>query len=395
VTDKALRPFLIAIALIAAFFVGAWVQARSDGVDFIGDVLGRGDASLTSEAIDVIDDNYFEQPDHSDLENASVGGMVKQLRAKYKDRFSHYFTPEAYERFREVTEGRFSGVGMSVAEVPRGLRVSEVFDGAPAKRGGIKPGDVITEVNGKSIAGKDSDLAVNEIKGPEGTEVKLTVKSPKGEERQVELTREQVSVPPVEGEIRQAGGKPVAYIQISTFSDGLHDALFDEVERLYKKGAQGIVIDLRGNGGGLLEEAVMSSSLFVEDGTIVSIEGRTQPKQVFEAVGDAFPEKPLVVLINWVTASASEILTAALEQDGLAKVVGEKSFGKGTFQQVIELENDGALDLTVGEYLTRDGTSINHVGIKPQVPARDRPATKVDEGLQKALSTLGADLNRN
>ena len=153
------------------------------------------------------------------------------------------------------------------------------------------------------------------------------------------------------------------------------------------------MLDLRGNGGGLLEEAVLTSSLFVEDGVIVSTEGRTSPEQTFEAVGDALPERPIVVLINGDTASASEILTAALSDAGLATVVGEKSFGKGVFQEVIELENGGALDLTVGEYLTRDGDSINKVGIHPDVPARDRPATKPDEGLQGALKALGAELS--
>ncbi len=392
-TEKALRPFLIAIALIAVFFVGAYVGNRNDSFgNSVSDLFGGGDAPVTSEALGVIDDNYFQAPDHADLENASVGGMVKQLRAKYKDRFSHYFDPKAYARFQEVLTGRFSGVGMAVNEVPRGLRIADVFDGSPAQRAGILPGDLITRVDGRSIAGKDADLVVSDIKGPAGTKVTVTVVKPSGKRRQIELTREEITAPAVEGHLRKAVGVPVAYIQISTFSEAMSKQLRDEVERLYRRGAEGIVIDLRGNGGGSLDEAVLSSSLFVEDGVIVSIEGRTQPKQVFDAVGDALPAKPMVVLINRDTASASEIMTAALSQAGLAEVLGEKSFGKGTFQQVVDLENGGALDLTVGEYLTRDGTSINHIGIKPDIKAPDRPATKVDEGLRKALSTLGADL---
>ncbi|MGZ8666385.1 MAG: S41 family peptidase, partial [Solirubrobacterales bacterium] len=185
---------------------------------------------------------------------------------------------------------------------------------------------------------------------------------------------------------------PVAYVRLLAFSSGAHAELRDEVERLDKKGAKGLVLDLRGNGGGLLEEAVLTSSVFVEDGVIVSTEGRTEPRNTYEAVGDSVPERPMVVLINGDTASASEILTAALSDAGLATIVGEKSYGKGSFQEVIELENGGALDLTVGEYLTRDGDSINGIGIKPDLRAPDRPATRPDEGLRRALMLLDADL---
>lgn len=393
-TDKALRPFLIAIAMIAVFFLGAYFGDRNGGFGgSIGDLFGGNDAAVTSDAIDAIDQNYFREPDHNQLDDASVGGMVKQLRRRYKDRFSHFFNAENYSRFKESTEGRLSGVGMSVNEVPRGLRVANVFDESPAKQVGIRAGDIVTQVNGRSIAGQDADLIVNEIKGKAGTQVEVTVLRPSTKDvRKIELTREEIAIPAVEGHLRQAGGVPVAYVRLMSFATNSDQQLKDEIDRLDKQGAKGLVLDLRGNGGGLLDQAVLISSLFVEDGVIVSIKGRTQPKQTFEAVGDALPERPIVVLINGDTASASEILTAALNEAGLATVVGEKSFGKGTFQQVIELDNGSALDLTVGEYLTRDGSSINGIGIKPDLPARDRPATKIDEGLNKALAVLGADL---
>jgi carboxyl-terminal processing protease len=394
-SDKALRPFLGAILVIAAFILGAIAGNRSDDIgDAAQDLVGGGDAEVTSEALDVIQDSYFEEVEADQLDNASVRGMVAEIKRQYKDRFSHYFGPEAYEEFRQVTEGSFSGVGMSVTGVQRGLRVARTFDESPAKEAGIREGDIVTEVEGKPIAGQDADLATAEIKGEAGTEVTITVLRPSsGEKREVTMTREELSVPVVEGKLLEADGVPVAYVELLSFSRGAHGQLKQEIERLDEAGAQGLVLDLRGNGGGLLEEAVLTSSLFVEDGVIVSTEGRASPKQTFEAVGDALPERPTVVLINGDTASASEILTAALSDAGLATIVGEKSFGKGTFQEVIELENGGALDLTVGEYLTRDGDSINGIGIKPEVPARDRPATKPDEGLNQALSALGAALS--
>ena len=394
-TDKALRPFLLAILVIAAFILGAFFGNRSDDIgDAAQDLIGGGDAELSSEALNVIEDSYFEDVVPEELENASVQGMVTELKRRYKDRFSHYFGPNAYGRFKELTEGQFSGVGMSVTGVKRGLRVARTFDESPAKRAGIREGDIVTEVEDKSIAGEDADLATAEIKGKAGTEVTITVLRPAtAKEREVTMTREQLSVPVVEGKLLDAGGVPVAHVELLSFSRGAHGQLKEEIERLDQAGAEGLVLDLRGNGGGLLEEAVLTSSLFVEDGVIVSTEGRTSPEQTFEAVGDALPERPIVVLINGDTASASEILTAALSDASLATVVGEKSFGKGTFQEVIELENGGALDLTVGEYLTRDGDSINKVGIPPDVTARDRPATKPDEGLQRALKALGAELS--
>jgi carboxyl-terminal processing protease len=389
-----MRPFLVAILVIATFFVGASVGQRSDRVgDLASDLFGAGEeAELSNEALDVILDSYFRDVDPDKLEDASVRGMIADLRKRYDDRFSHYFGPNAYARFREITSGRFSGVGMTVTEVPRGLRVATVFDESPAKKAGIIEGDVITAVNGKSIAGEDADLATAEIKGRSGTDVTLTVLSAGGKKRDETLIRAELAVPAVESELKRARGRPVGYVRLLSFADGAHAELREAVEKLDKQGAEATIVDLRGNGGGLLTEAVLTSSVFVEDGVIVSTKGRAQPDQTYEAQGDALPERPMMVLINGDTASASEIFTAALNDAGLAEVVGETSFGKGVFQEVIELESGGALDLTVGEYLTRDGVSLAGKGIEPELPARDIPKTRPDEGLREALSALGARL---
>lgn len=393
-TEHLLRPFLVAILVIAAFFVGAYAGARSEAGGGVVDLVGGDEAPVTSDALEAIEESYYEEVDPEQLENASVRAMVERLKKQYNDRFSYYIGPNESDQLRELTEGKFSGVGMSVTGIERGLRVARVFDESPAKEEGMREGDVVIAVNGKSIAGKDADVATAQIKGKAGTEVTLTVLRPSdGSERELTLTRRELAVPVVDGEMREVDGKRIGYVQLISFSRGAHAQLRDEVERLYDEGAEGLLLDLRGNGGGLLDEAVLTSSIFVEDGTIVSTEGRAQPKQTLEAVGDALDPKPMAVLIDGNTASASEILTAALADAGLATVIGEKSFGKGSFQEVIELENGGALDLTVGEYLTRDGDSINGIGIKPEVPARDRPETRPDEGLRRALSALGASLS--
>lgn len=399
--SSALKPFLTALLVLVAFLVGAGVGQRSDG-EGLGGIVdeftggGSGGGEVSSEAFEVISESYFREIDGDEVENASVRGMIQALRKRYKDRFSHYFSPKQYAQFQEVTQGRFSGVGLSVNEVERGLRVATVFDGSPAAEAGISEQDVITAVNGEKIAGEDAELVTAKIKGEPGTKVTLTVLTPStGASREVELTRRELTVPAVEGEMRRAGGKPVGYIRLLGFSSGAHAELKSEVQRLDTEGAEGLIVDLRGNGGGLLTEAVLTSSVFVEDGVIVKTSGRTQPDETFEAQGDAVDPRPMVVLINGDTASASEIFTAALEEAGLATVVGETSFGKGVFQEVISLENGGALDLTVGEYLTRDGASLAGKGIEPEIPARDRPASTPDEGLQGALRAVGAKLDQD
>jgi len=377
----------VAIAFVVGIVAGGQVGAIRDAVD---DVFGNSSQDATAQAIDLIHDDYFHTVDDKDLENASIGSIVDHIKKRYGDRFSHYFTPTEYDRFKQGSS--LSGVGIAVNEVARGLRVATVYKGTPARDAGIQPGEVITAVNGSPIAGKDVDTVTSQIRGPAGTKVTLTLASPDGTSRNVTLTRREVNIPQVVGHIATVNGVKLGYVRLAGFFPGAHGELRKEVENLYSQGAQGLVLDLRGNGGGLLTEAVLVSSIFVPNGEIVSTHGRTQSTKTFEASGNALPRHPMVVLINGDTASASEIVTAALEQSGLAKVVGTTSFGKGTFQEVMPLNNGGALDLTVGEYLTRNGTSINGIGITPQVKAKDNPSTKADEGRQRALQVLDKQL---
>ncbi len=378
---------VVAIAFVAGIVAGGQVDAIRNRVD---DVFGNKSQDATSQAVDVINDDYFHTVDNKDLENASIASIIAHIKRRYHDRFSHYFTKSEYDRFKQGSS--LSGVGIAVNEVPQGLRVATVYKNTPARQAGIEPGEVITGVNGHSIAGKDANAVTNQIRGPAGTKVSLTVESRDGHPREVVLTRREVEIPQVTGRIKTVGDKKIGYVRLAGFFPGAHAELRKEVERLYAQGAQGLVLDLRGNGGGLLTEAVLVSSIFVPNGVIVSTHGRTQDTRTFDATGDAIPKHPMVVLINGDTASASEIVTAALEQSGTAKVVGTTSFGKGTFQEVIPLNNGGALDLTVGQYLTRNGTSINDVGIPPQVKAKDNPKTKPDEGLNRALQVLAPQL---
>jgi carboxyl-terminal processing protease len=351
----------------------------------------RGDR--IDEALEVIERSYYHETEASELEDASIEGMVRRLRRENDDRFSHYFDAETYRRFDAATEGQFSGVGMTVSEVQRGLRVARVFEGTPAEDAGIEEGNLIVAVEGSSIAGESATEASAQIKGPPGTEVELTVVDPDGDRRRkLTLERAEVRIPAVDAETVREDGKELGYVALHTFSRGAHGELRSAVERLYREGAEGVILDLRSNGGGLLEEAILVASIFVEDGPIVTTEGRTRPRETFEAQGDALPERPLVVLTNRDTASASEIVAAALQQNDLATVIGTRTFGKGSFQEVIELDGGAALDLTVGEYLTADGSSIVDDGVKPDVRVADEDPADGDDTLDRAKRLLAREI---
>lgn len=387
-----------AAALAAAVFLcaGLWLGGHpGDLPEPLGDVFVDETASLSGEAAEIIEDNYYRDVSRGELNDGSIAGMVDALRRRHKeDRFSHYFDPRQAQILDQETEGRFTGVGLSVIEVKRGLKAIEVFKGSPAAEAGIEPDDVIVSVNERSIAGESSDLSTAKIKGPEGTEVTLGVLRPStGKVRRLTIERQEISTPTVESSIRRVGGERLGYVHLLGFSRGANGSLRDSVQSLERRRAEGILLDLRGNPGGLLTEAILTASVFLPQGEkVVTTVGRTEGKHVYRAAGDPVPRRPMVVLIDRGTASAAEILASALADHGLAEVVGTRSFGKGLFQNVIDLSNGGRLDISVGKFFTADGISLAPKGIQPDVFAKDRPGTPVDEGLRRALEVLDGEV---
>jgi len=382
---------VLALVLLVA---GIWLGGHPDALPGpVRDTLvSDGDAQLYDEAAGVIERDYYRKIDRRRLLDKALGSAVHSL----DDRFSNYFDPKSYRSFEEATQGAFEGVGMNVEEVPRGLKVLTVFKGSPAARGGIKPGDEIVAVNGRSLDGVSSEQATTRIKGRAGTKVTLTVKTGKREPHKVELERAKVDVPVVESRmVKGPRGQKVAYVKLASFTSGAHGEVGKQVRELIGKGAKAVVLDLRDNGGGLLNEAVLVSSIFIPEGKIVTTRGRSRPERVFEATGSSIPTKtPMAVLVNGESASASEIVTGALQDRHRATVVGTRTFGKGVFQEIKQLSNGGALDITVGEYFTPSGRNLGGggpkkgAGITPDVKARDDRATKRDEALAVALKTV-------
>jgi carboxyl-terminal processing protease len=385
-----------AVGLLTLLCVGLWLGGHPAKLpEPLRDVFVSSAAGLSAEAAELIEDNYYRPVGETELGNASLQGMVRELRKRHRDRFSEYFSPEALASFNEAIEGRFSGVGLSVVPVKRGLRAVQVFEGSPADRAGIVPGDTIVAVDGESIAGESSAEATSKIKGPEGTEVTLGVRDGESDKvRELRLVRAEVALPNVSSRVEPVDGRRLGYVRMLSFSEGSHGQLAEAVGKVQREGAEGILLDLRGNPGGLLDEAVLSASLFLPEGdVVVRTESRAQGDSVHETVGDPLPERPVVVLIDRGTASAAEILAAALADNADAPVVGTRSFGKGVFQQEEGLSNAGALKLTVGEYFTPDGANLARSrGIHPDVRVSDDPATPADEGEQRGLGVLAGQV---
>jgi carboxyl-terminal processing protease len=388
---KPLRGLAILAVLAATLAAGIWLGANPEHLPAgVRDVFVKGTGGLTAEAADLIEGHYFREVSQTELDDGSINGMVRAISKKHRDRFSHYFDPEAVERFDQAISGSFTGVGLTVTGVPRGLRVARVIPGAPAAGAGIKTGDVIVSVDGESIAGKSVEEATAEIKGPEGSEVELGIDpAAGGKVRTVKITRAEVQLPPTRATMRERDGHKIGYLQFATFSRDAHSYVRRAVERLRRKGAEGILLDLRGNGGGLLTEAILTASVFIPEGeVVVTTRSRSEGEAIYEATGGSLEPGPLVVLINRDTASAAEILAAALSTDLKAPLVGTRTYGKGVFQKLFDLANGGALDLTIGEYYTADGVSLAGKGLQPDIKVSDNPETPRDEAFQRGIQVL-------
>jgi carboxyl-terminal processing protease len=386
-----------AIAALALLLLGIYLGGHPDGLPAsIRDTLvGGKDARLMGKAIDAIHDSYYRKVPRSRLVNRGIEGAVASLR----DPFSHYFDPATYAAFQHMTNPSFSGIGITVRPDPQGLAIEAVIAGTPAAKAGLRPGDKIVAVAGRSLRGAPLEEAVRLIKGRAGTKVTLTVRRD-GRRTVHRIERVRVNQPVVASKVVGFHGRPYGDIVYASFTAQSSDQVRAAVDHLLARHVEGIVLDLRGNGGGLLDEAVAVASIFIRDGTIVSTVGRILPRHVYTATGGAIrASMPVVVLVDRGTASAAEIVTGALRDRHRAKVVGTRTFGKGVFQEVHELPNGGALDLTVGQYFLPDGENIGGRGvtegngIAPDVQASDDPATpRRDEALDAALRTLAGEV---
>jgi carboxyl-terminal processing protease len=386
-----------AVALVAVLAAGLWLGGHPQALPGpLREAFVEEPSGLLAEAAEAIEGSYFRPVGERELGNASLQGMVRELRKRHHDRFTEYFSPERLESFNQQIEGRFSGIGLSVIEVKKGLRVAQVFPRSPAEAAGIEAGDTVVSVEGESLAGVSSTEATKKIKGPEGTEVTIGVRDGKsGKVRELTITRAEVMLPNVSQRIEEVDGRKLGYVRLLAFSEGAHAQLGQAIEKVRKRGAKGIVLDLRHNPGGLLEEAVRCASLFLPEGeVVVSTKSRSEGESVHRTGEGRITALPVAVLIGGGTASAAEILAAALaDGGGGAEIVGTRSFGKGVFQEEQPLANGGALKLTVGEYFTPNGVNLAESrGIHPDVKVKDNAATAADEVEERGFEVLAGQV---
>lgn len=325
----------------------------------------------------------IEDVTEKDLLYGAMKGMVEALG----DPYSVFFTPEEYEKWQEAVEGEYTGVGMEIAIKKGKVIVVTPFPDTPAYNAGIRSGDWIKAVDGNPTEGLTLEEVSSMIRGPEGTEVTLTVVSPEGEEREVTLVRARIVIQPVLSEYWE--DKKIAYIRIILFAERTPAEVGKALYTLPLDELNGIILDLRNNPGGLLSSAVDVASFFVDEGVILYAQGPVYGFRPYYSRGNAFPNLPLAVLVNEGTASGAEIMAGAIRDHGVGILVGRKTFGKGAIQQIVREFPDGsALKLTTGEYLTPAKHRVHDVGLEPDIYVEADEEAEGDPDIKAAVEWI-------
>lgn len=381
--------FLVSICLgISSFWVGYSLGKDRDRDTFYKEL------DIFAEGLAYIDKKYVDKKAPQDLIYGAMKGLLTAL-----DPYSQFLTPDEYKELLVETEGEFGGVGIEITLREGLLTVVSPIDGTPAYRAGVKAGDIIVKINGEITKGITLEGAVKKLRGKPGTKVKITVL--REEERQlqdIEITRDIIKIKDIRrAQILDDG---IGYLKISEFRSNTAQELDKSLSKLKGKGLKGLIIDVRNNPGGLLESAIQVASRFLEDGKkIVSIKSRDRKEEVFKSLSlkDKFTDIPLVLLINKGSASASEIVAAALRDNKRAVLLGETSFGKGSVQTVIPLSDGSALRLTTAKYYTPRGASIHNKGITPDISAEEKvlEKEKKEEEVFNQLKGNGFDYKKD
>lgn len=387
---------LVMLALIGG---GIWLGAHPRWLPepVRSAVAGQGGAEQRfSEALDTVGRTYYRKLSKDQLVDQAIAGMVGSL----KDPYSQYFTAEQYRSFLARQAQSFSGIGVAVQPDKKGLRIMQVYAGSPAREAGLRAGDVIVNAGGRALAGLPESKAVALVKGPEGTKVRLGVARTGRRRRTVIVQRRRVVVPSVASRVRTHDGRRYLQVAIGSFTqDDVAAQVRRQLDKGRKAGIGGIVLDLRHNPGGLVDQARDVASLFLPAGkVVVSTRGRAVAPASLKTTGDpADLTTPMVVLVDRGTASAAEIVAGALQDHGRAKLVGSNTYGKGVFQQVLPQPDGGALDLTAGEYFTPNGRNLGAGGVRegkgltPDVRISARDMVRPGVALDTALRTLAAE----
>lgn len=336
-----------------------------------------------------IKENYYEELDEEELLNAGIKGMIDFLGDKY----SLYMDSEETEAFNQQVEGKYEGIGVEIVQDDIGVVISRVFDDTPAKKADLQIGDRFLKINNEDVTSKSSSEIVEIIKNCEDGKITLVVDR-NGEQIEANVQREEVQIESVVGEIIEKNDQKIGYLSISIFASNTYQQFLNELTKLEVEGIDSLVIDVRGNTGGYLSSVTNIASLFLEKGKLIY---QLDTKGVVEKVADTTKTSrsyPISVLIDGGSASASEILAAALKESYGANIVGTSSYGKGTVQKAYQLESGATVKYTIQKWLTPDGNWVNEVGVEPTVPVElddayfENPSNETDNQLQKAVELL-------
>jgi carboxyl-terminal processing protease len=376
---------IAAVLVVGAFFLGFLItQADSGAPSAVAPIRADSPVTMVDEVRAELTSAYYRwiEPDVLGLET------VDEIVAGLEDPHTDYLTPAEYESIQDTTEGTYSGIGLTVGPVRRGLLVTSALRG-PAREAGILKGDVIVSIDGEQAGTLPFDRSLALIKGETGTLVRLTVRRPRQGTMDFTVMRQDIDVPPISARMMKVGKVKVAYVRVFSFPDGAAERIERATTRLVEQGASGAIVDLRDNPGGLFSQAVSSASIYLEEGIVCRTDGVHEEARTYNVTGYAtHPELPLVVLVNGGSASAAEILAGALYDYDRATLVGERTYGKASVQTIAPLANGGALKLTTAKYVTPAGADITGRGIHPGIVAADDPLTEPDEALLIARRTL-------
>ncbi len=344
---------------------------------------------LFGEVLEKINKEYVDEINQSESMDSAINGLLQSL-----DPYSAYMSPEIFNEMQTETSGEFGGLGIEVSMESGVVKVISPIDDTPASRAGIKAGDYIVKINDVQVQGKSLSEAVDLMRGPVGSGIELTIRR-RGERKALifNVVREIIQIQSVKADILE---KSIGYLRLTSFNENSGKQIEREIKKLEKnKDVKSYILDLRNNPGGLLSQAIKISDFFLDNGEIVSTKSRkpSENRKWFAKKGDLTNGKVLIVLINYGSASASEIVAGALKDHKRAILLGENSYGKGSVQSIIPLKNDGAIRLTVAKYYLPSGKSISEVGVSPDIEIDEenddfRIKTETDNQLEYAIKLL-------
>jgi carboxyl-terminal processing protease len=344
---------------------------------------------LFGEVLEKINKEYVDEIDQSESMDSAINGLLQSL-----DPYSAYMSPEIFNEMQTETSGEFGGLGIEVSMESGVVKVISPIDDTPASRAGIKAGDYIVKIDNTQVQGKSLSEAVELMRGPVGSGIELTVRR-RGEKKALifNIVREIIQIQSVKADIIE---KNIGYIRLTSFNENSSDQIKKEINKFENnENVKAYILDLRNNPGGLLSQAIRISDFFLDNGEIVSTKSRkaSENRKWFAKKGDLTNGKAIIVMINYGSASASEIVAGALKDHKRAILLGENSYGKGSVQSIIPLRNDGAIRLTVAKYYLPSGKSISEVGVSPDIEISEetdefRIKTETDNQLNYAIKLL-------